>query len=248
MLPVLAAIGVSLLSSLASKAAASLIERSLGGGAASDSGAPFHSILERSQATQSSRTVPRPADVVARATASMATDGGFVQRTALSSGLMHLALRTPHFAPPVTVAARPVGGAGATGYVGRKVAANGSLVTLAGGVTPQLRYHLPRAAASVRIEVLDLHGQLVRTMDLGSQAGGQHLLPFDGRGLPPGAYVYRVVASDNRGEVLAGVSTAFGRVMAMQFEGGKPFLVVGSSLVPLPAIYEVSRDQRPAFS
>lgn len=254
MFPVLAAIGISLLSSLASKAGAALIERGLGGGAVSDSGASFHSILEQSQATKSSRTGPRSSDVVAQASASMATDGGFVKTAALS-GAERPALnrlisevRNQASPSPLVMAARPVGRGMAAGYVGRKVAANGSMITLAGGVMPQLRYQLPRAAASVQVEVLDLHGKLVRTIQLGPQAGGLHLLPFEGRGLQSGRYVYRVVAADAQGELLAGVSTASGQVMEVRSEGGEPFLNVGRSLVPLAGVYAVSSDQSPAFS
>lgn len=272
MLPILAAIGISLLSSVASKAAAALVDRGLGGAAPSDSGASFHSILERSQATTSSRTGPKPVDPFAQAGASGATGSSMVRTPVLSradgavpgragSGGSALSrdegpalnrliseVRNQSSLSPLVVAARPVGHGMAAGYVGRKVAANGSMVTLAGGVVPQLRYQLPRAAASVQIEVRDLHGKLVRTIQLGPQAGGLHLLPFDGRGLQSGGYVYKVMATDARGELLSGVSTASGRVMEVRYEGGQPFLAVGSALVPLAAVYEMSGDQQPAFS
>lgn len=261
MLPVLAAIGISLLSSVASKAAAALVDRGLGGAATSDSGASFHSILERSQATTSSRTGPRPVDPFAPAGASGATDAGMMRTSAPGraggSALSRTEgpalnrliseVRNQSSLNPLVVAARPVGRGMAAGYVGRKVTANGSMVTLAGGVMPQLRYQLPRAAASVQIEVRDLHGKLVRTIQLGPQAGGLHLLPFDGRGLQSGGYVYRVVATDAQGELLSGISTASGRVMEVRYEGGQPFLVVGSALVPLAAVYEMSGDQQSAF-
>lgn len=262
MLPVLAAIGISLLSSVASKAAAALVERGLGGTTAGDSGASFHSILERSQATTSSRTDRRPADLFAQVGASEATDssmvktavpgraGGSVPSRTEGPALNRLIseVRNQSSLSPLAVAAHSIGRGMAAGYVGRKAAANGSMITLAGGVTPQLRYQLPQAAASVQIEMRDLRGKLVRTIQLGPQAGGLHLLPFDGRGLQSGGYVYRVVATDAQGGLLAGVSTASGRVMEVRYEGGQPFLVVGSALVPLASVYEMSGDQQPAFS
>lgn len=261
MLPILAAIGVSILGSLASKAASSLIER-MGGGAASDAGATFSAVLEKSQATRSSRTAAGSADLVAQLSGSMATGGGLVRTPVLSGSTQRTTghvegaalsrliseVRNQASLSPLVAAARPVGGNAAAGYVGRKVAANGSMITLAGGVTPQLRYQLPRAAGSVQVEVRDLHGKLVRAIQLGPQAGGLHLLPFDGRGLQAGQYVYRVVAADADGGLLAGVSTAFGRVTGVQFEGGAPFLNVGRSLVPLAGVYAVSSEQRPAFA
>src|SRR5574337_562186 len=213
MLPILAAIGVSMLSTLAQRAVSAVVEGSLGGRATEGSGNnSFDAVLERSAAQSTQAPVQ-------------------VSNTLTS--------RRPSV----------VGGsARATDLIGRKIAANGSAFEVRGGLQTILRYRLPTAAATVQMEVRDLRGNLVRTVPMGPQPGGLHQLPFDGRGLPSGLYLYRIVAADAAGQPIARVSTATGRVMGVQFENGQPFLNVGSALVPLGGIFDVSSLQPSAVS
>lgn len=249
MFPIIAAIGISVLSTLVQKAGTALIERNLGGSAAADPGkSSFDTILERSQATQSTRSRANgfnslPAYGLAPTLASgLANDA--------SMGLLTAQLTTQRspapLASPLAASHRPVGLSVIGDQIGRKVSANGSLIDLRGPVPPTLQYRLPTAAASVQVEVRDLQGVVVRTVQLGSQPGGFHQLPFDGRGLQSGLYLYRVIATDAGGLPIARVSTASGRVSDVRFVGGQAFLVVGNSLVPLKSV--VGSDQRPAIS
>jgi flagellar basal-body rod modification protein FlgD len=132
----------------------------------------------------------------------------------------------------------------AAGYIGKVVTANGTAVDLGGGSPATLRYSLSGAAA-VTIQVGDLQGNTVRTLQLGAQPAGQRTVTFDGLGddgrlLPSGRYLYKVVATDAAGGSIAGVSTASGLVTGLDFEGTQPFLVVDGSPVPLSAISRVS--------
>lgn len=249
MIPMLAAVGVSMLSTLAGKTITALIERDLGGGTTVDSGkGSFEAILERSQAMQSSRTPAKRVDPLP-SQGVMPTVVGDSARSA-SIGLQTAGLatyRTPASrtallaAPPWAVSPGRAGD-----LIGRKIAANGSVFELRGQI-PTLHYHLPTVAASVQIEVRDLRGTVVRTVQLGSQPGGLHRISFDGRGLPSGLYLYRVVAADAAGQPIARVSTAYGRVLGVRFEGGQPLLNVGSALVPLAGVFEVSTLQPSAI-
>lgn len=223
MLPILAAIGVSMLSTLAGRAVSAVVEGSLGGRAREGLGNnSFDAVLERS-AMQLAQTPAQVSNTLASRRPSV-----------VGGSAMSALLAAP---------GRPAGSARATDLIGRKIAANGSAFEVRGGLQTILRYHLPTAAASVQIEVRDLHGNLVRTVPMGPQPGGLHHLPFDGRGLSSGLYLYRIVAADAAGQPIARVSTATGRVMGVQFENGQPFLNVGSALVPLAGIFEVSSRQ-----
>jgi flagellar basal-body rod modification protein FlgD len=107
-----------------------------------------------------------------------------------------------------------------------------------------LGYSLP-TAATVTIEVSDLQGNSVRTLQLGPQSAGQGQLVFDGLGddgrlLPSGRYLYRVTATDASGGSVAGAGTAFGQVTGLTFEGTQPLLIVNGSLIPLNAVSQVS--------
>ncbi|MCZ7626205.1 MAG: hypothetical protein C3F12_12150 [Candidatus Methylomirabilota bacterium] len=197
MIPILAAIGVGVLGTLAEKTAAALLKRDLGGRMATDpTGRPFDAILGQSRSVASTQS-------------------------------------------PLLVAAspRPMGPRVAGDLIGRKVVANGSVVELRGSIATVLPYRLPTTAAAVQIEVRDLHGTVVRTVSLGPRPGGLHQLLFDGRGLPSGQYLYRVIATDAVGQPIAGANTASGRVMGVRLENGRPFLDVGRALVPLSAVY-----------
>lgn len=241
MIPILAAIGVSVLSTLVGKAATALLERNLGGIATADSHkSSFDTILERSQATKSTRSYAKGfgsfplQGLTPTFTSSPAKDASLDLLTAQLATQRSLAPLSGLLAAPQ----RPASSRMVHDQIGRKVSANGSVIDLRGPVPPTLRYHLPTTAASVQIEVRDLEGKMVRTVQLGPQPGGFHQLPLDGRGLQSGLYLYRVIASDARGLPIARVSTASGRVSEVRFEGGQAFLVVGASLVPLMAVYE----------
>jgi len=252
MFPIIAAIGISVLSKLAGKAVTTLIDRNAGGSAAADPGkSSFDTILEQSQTTKSTRarangfnSLP-PQGLAPTFASGLPKDASLGLLTAQLTTQRSLAPRTGLLAAPQRPVSRSVVG----DQIGRKVSANGSIIDLRGGpVPPTLQYRLPTAAASVQVEVRDLQGVVVRTVQLGQQPGGLHQLPFDGRGLQSGLYLYRVIATDAGGLPIARVSTASGRVSEVRFEGGQAFLVVGGSLVPLKSVYEERRDQSPAFS
>jgi flagellar basal-body rod modification protein FlgD len=133
----------------------------------------------------------------------------------------------------------------ASGYIGKVVEANGTIVEQGGTAPATIRYTLPSGVASVQIQVEDLQGNLVRTIPLGAQPAGLQQFIFDGLGndgrpLPAGRYVYQVVATDVTGRPVVGVSTASGQVTGVTFDGTHPYLVVGSSMVPLSGVYRVS--------
>lgn len=252
MIPIIAAIGISVLSKLAGQAVTALIDRNAGGSAAVDPGkSSFDTILEQSQATKSIRSRANgfnslpPHGLAPTLASGLTNDASLGLLTAQLTRERSLAPRAGLLAAPQKPVSRSVVG----NQIGRKVSANGSLIDLRGGpVSPTLQYRLPTAAASVQVEVRDLQGVVVRTVQLGPQPGGLHQLPFDGRGLQSGLYLYRVMATDAGGLPIARVSTASGRVSDVRFEGGQAFLVVGGSLVPLKSVYEERSDQPSAFS
>lgn len=132
----------------------------------------------------------------------------------------------------------------ASSYIGKVVRANGTIVEQGGSNPATLRYSLP-SAALVQIPIRDLQGNLVRTLTLGAQPAGQAQLAFDGLGddgqpLPPGRYLYKVVATDAAGGSVADASTASGQVTSVTFEGTQPLLMIGGRLIPLSAVSQVS--------
>jgi flagellar basal-body rod modification protein FlgD len=132
----------------------------------------------------------------------------------------------------------------AAGYIGKVVTANGTVMELGGGSPATLHYSLPGAAA-VTIDVIDLQGNSVRTLQLGAQPAGQGAMTFDGLGddgrlLPSGRYLYTAKATDAAGRNIAGVGTASGLVTDVAFDGTQPLLIVDGHAVPLSAVSLVS--------
>src|SRR5574337_356472 len=251
MIPIIAAMGISVLSTLAGKAVTALIDRNLSGSTAADSGKnSFDTILERSQATKSTRAHAKGLDSLPPQGLAPIFAGGLPKDASL--GLLTAQLTRERSLVPLAgllaTHQRPLGSSVVGDQIGRKVSANGSAIDLRGPVPTTLQYRLPTAAVSVQVEVRDLQGVVVRTVQLGPQPGGLHQLPFDGRGLQSGLYLYRVMATNAEGLPIARINTASGRVSDVRFEGGQAFLVVGGSLVPLKSVYEERSDRPSAFS
>lgn len=57
-----------------------------------------------------------------------------------------------------------------------------------------IEYRLPEAGSTVRLEVLNASGLLMRTLVSGNQTGGTHRISFDAASLPSGSYLVRLTA------------------------------------------------------
>ena len=73
-----------------------------------------------------------------------------------------------------------------TGLVGREVLVPGSGLSVSGGVA-RGGFDLSTAADSVQVEIRSASGQLLDTLDLGTQAAGRHTFEWDATGYADGA-------------------------------------------------------------
>ncbi|NBU29471.1 MAG: flagellar hook assembly protein FlgD, partial [Caulobacteraceae bacterium] len=90
--------------------------------------------------------------------------------------------------------------AGSVDLIGKTVTAETNLATLADG-DAQWSYSLPRAAANVKLEVINSAGVTVRTETLTGQGTGDQEFTWDGKnnagiGQADGSYYLRVTATD----------------------------------------------------
>jgi flagellar basal-body rod modification protein FlgD len=127
--------------------------------------------------------------------------------------------------------------ANAAALLGRVVTVNGTPVGLEAGRPVNLGYSLAASASSAVLVVQDGAGKVVRTMQLGQKGRGPHQVAFDGRDdqgrlLPSGSYVYRLVAVDGTGRVIPGTITGAGQVTGINVEDGQVVLMVGDQRVP----------------
>jgi len=77
-------------------------------------------------------------------------------------------------------------------------------------------------ASSVKAEILDSSGQVVRTLDLGALPAGVHPVQWDGKGddgadLPDGAYSLRVSALTAQKQAVAAQALTYGKVSSVAY-------------------------------
>jgi flagellar basal-body rod modification protein FlgD len=145
------------------------------------------------------------------------------------------------------------GGNGVTSsapLLGKTVSVNGSAVPLDGTQPATLAYRLPTGASTVALQVLNASGTSVRTIPLGSQAAGTHQAAFDGlddqgQRLASGSYTYRVVALNQTGSAVSGVTTGGGQVTGISMDNGQVMLLVGSERVPLTSVVAITAGSTP---
>lgn len=91
--------------------------------------------------------------------------------------------------------------------IGRSVLVPGQQLALQQGAAVPFAVEMPGAADSVKLDITDSAGHVVRSYDLGSLAAGVKTLSWDGKGtggtaLPDGAYKINAVATGAGGNVI----------------------------------------------
>jgi flagellar basal-body rod modification protein FlgD len=104
--------------------------------------------------------------------------------------------------------------------VGREVTLDGDLITFAGG-KGRGAFDLATAAGAVKVEVLDINGAVVDTVDLGRRDAGRVAFQWDPGSRPTDtAYGFRVVAA-NDGRAVEARTLTVDRVQSISTAGGQ---------------------------
>jgi flagellar basal-body rod modification protein FlgD len=131
--------------------------------------------------------------------------------------------------------------------VGKHVKAATNEISLKGGdLKAGGVFSLDSDAASVMVNISNQDGRLVRTLDLGPLAAGEHELEWDGKdakgnNLEDGAYSFEVLAVNPQGEEIGVKSHVEGQVSGVTFdEGGVPLLSLDGVQVTLLDVLEIT--------
>jgi flagellar basal-body rod modification protein FlgD len=103
--------------------------------------------------------------------------------------------------------------------IGRTVMVPGAAVNVAGGVADKIGVDIPSTADSVKVNVLDDKGNIVRTIDMGGQIAGIHDISWDGKNdagtvVADGAYTFKVAATADSKDVTP-VALVYGKVQGI---------------------------------
>ena len=134
---------------------------------------------------------------------------------------------------------------GTAALVGKKVTYQASGVDLASGTTPSLQVSIG-SAAHVTALIADPSGNAVRVLDLGAHAAGSFDAGWDGRdqngnSLPAGHYSVTLSATAADGSSVSANASTQGLVTGVSLANGSTQLVVGSSLVKLSDVTQISQ-------
>jgi flagellar basal-body rod modification protein FlgD len=127
--------------------------------------------------------------------------------------------------------------------VGRTITVDRPVTQLGNGPAP-ISYALDKAATSVRVNIVDQQGQVIRALEFRNRPAGQNISEWDGKNqngtlMPPGIYRYVLSATDSQGASVLAQSQAQLTVSGIRMEAGKAKLVVGDLSIDPSAVIEL---------
>ncbi|MFQ5649086.1 MAG: flagellar hook assembly protein FlgD [bacterium] len=133
----------------------------------------------------------------------------------------------------------------ATTLIGKQVRAAGDAISHIEGQDTEIHYRLSEPAASVRIQIRDEDGNVVRTISLQEQLQGNQTYSWDGKDddgqeVPVGKYHFSVTAQDFDGNPLAAEEFVFGTISSVRYQDGNAILRVGEVEINLTDVIEIS--------
>ncbi|MBU1216621.1 flagellar hook capping protein [bacterium] len=127
--------------------------------------------------------------------------------------------------------------------IGKTADLGSDAISLDEGSSSTFEVYFPSAIQQGTVEITDLDGKIVKTLDVGTNPSGVYQFTWDGTdqsGNKAESAIYRVNASysDPDGNTLKTRLGAY-PIESVRFENGSTFVKVGSSYVPLENVVEV---------
>lgn len=138
----------------------------------------------------------------------------------------------------------------ATSFIGKQIGFSGGTVSWDGTTPVSATVDVPSGADKLTVSIADANGNVVRTLQLGSESAGNVQVSWDGRDnngnlVDAGAYTLSPAAYDASGNGVAADLSTSGVVTGVQFQGGVPYLQVGSSLVKMSDVTSINERNTP---
>ncbi len=132
----------------------------------------------------------------------------------------------------------------AAGLIGKEVQASSNGLILGETASSPIYFTLPVSTLETRITVYDSSGRLIQSFTAGGKAAGSHSWIWDGkdssgRQMPCGTYRVEVQGKGVDGKDVQASLYRDGKVEAVRFQDGIPYLVVQGVPIPLSDVLEV---------
>lgn len=124
--------------------------------------------------------------------------------------------------------------------IGKEITTKGNIVKVDGAASADLTYNISKSAEKVIINIYNEGGNLVDTLEFGSQQEGENSVTWDCSGVAAGNYIFDVSASDANGNVIPAYTMITGKVTGVSFEEGSPFVSVNGQEIPLGNVISVN--------
>jgi flagellar basal-body rod modification protein FlgD len=129
--------------------------------------------------------------------------------------------------------------------IGKEIQADGDTLNVGDGETATGSFNIG-SAANCAVVISDDSGTVVRTINEGSLAKGDHSFTWDGKNyngkaVDDGSYTFKIVAQDSAGKSITSTTKINGLVDRVSLEGTDPTLYIGSLPISLSDVTDISQ-------
>lgn len=117
----------------------------------------------------------------------------------------------------------------AVSFIGKEIKAQGYKISVNEGNSSTIYYGFGESVSSIKMNIYDEDGAIIRTVDLGSKKAGSYQYEWDGKNengqkMPDGNYGIGILGQDNDGKPVMVQTEIAGKVDAVVNEGGTQYL------------------------
>ena len=129
-------------------------------------------------------------------------------------------------------------------FVGQEVVVSSDTFRISEAGTAKVGAYLTNPAGEVRIDILDVNGQTVRSLSMEDVRAGTQVIEWDGldaagNAVPEGRYSILVEAVDVAGNEIDAYAIVAGKVDSVSFDQGAAYLSVAGAQVPIGTLIQV---------
>jgi flagellar basal-body rod modification protein FlgD len=129
--------------------------------------------------------------------------------------------------------------------IGKEIKADGNEISLSDKGTATGDFTIG-SAADCAVVISDANKKIIRTINMGNLASGDHSFTWDGKNqkgaaMTQGSYSFKVVAQDAKGASVAATTKINGIVDRVNLDGTEPMLYVGALSIALSDVTDITQ-------